>query len=271
MKLSKYHGLGNDFVFGKYDEVSHLDLSTLAINSCDRHTGIGADGLIIVKERPLEMIYYNSDGSRAEMCGNGIRCFAQFVSDEGISQEKEYEVQTLAGVMKVSVTNTNPFLVTVNMGKANYNPSSYFANSSEEMIDHTLIIENQSVQINSLLLGVPHTVIAVKDIDEEFMCDMGPKIEKHPYFKEGTNVNFYKQLSSNHIIMQTFERGAGLTLACGTGACATFALLHKKGVVDNQITVTLPLGDLTISIMDEDIIMNGPSEKVCDILLEEFE
>ncbi len=268
MNLGKYHGLGNDFIIGRYADFNHLDMNHVAKTLCDRHTGIGADGLILVKLEPLEMVYYNSDGSRAEMCGNGIRCFANYIYDEQIEKKLHYDVKTLAGTYHLDVYQTHPFVVEVNMKSGNYQPSAYGGTATAKVIDYPISINQETYNITSLLLGVPHTVIEVDEIDLNSILNIGPKIESHPLFNEKTNVNFVKILNARHVKLQTYERGAGLTLACGTGACATFDALYQKGVVADKITVTLPKGNLTLYLKNHDIIMRGPAQKIADITVE---
>lgn len=262
VKISKYHGLGNDFIMLNYEDCKELNHSKMALSLCNRNTGIGADGLIIVKQDPLEMIYYNGDGSRAEMCGNGIRCFSKYVYDKGITRLLEYNVSTLAGVMKINVLDVNPFTVEVNMGNVSYKPTDIPVDSKEEVIDKEFIIDNQVTLASSLLMGVPHTVLETKSFSIHNMIKVGRFFEENSFYPKGTNVNFYQILDTNHIKMQTFERGAGLTLACGTGACATFAHLYKQGLVEQSCIVSLPLGDLTIREDNKNIYMSGPAVSV---------
>lgn len=268
IKFSKYHGLGNDFVFAKYEDVMEYDFDKLAKYLCDRHVGIGADGMIIVKNNPLEMIYYNSDGSRAEMCGNGIRCFAKYIYDNGITSEFTYNVYTLAGIYRINVINTEPFICEVNMGKESYIPEDFGVDSEEEIKNKRFHFSNEEIIASSLLLGVPHTVVEVDHFSITEMVSVGRYLETNPLYQEGTNVNFYQVLDKDHIKMQTFERGAGLTLACGTGACAVFAYLNKEQIISNKAIISLPLGDLEIRRYEGEIFMSGPAKKVFDIELE---
>ena len=261
VNVNKYHGLGNDFVMVDYKDVSTCNHSQMAKKLCNRNTGIGADGLIIVKQDPLEMIYYNSDGSRAQMCGNGIRCFAKYVYDQGISYLKQYDVVTLAGIMTVHITELTPFIVEVNMGYPDYDPLSIpltLKDSQHQEFD----FDGEVIQASSMLMGVPHTVTEVESFSITEMVRVGRLFESSHVFPEGTNLNFYQVLDRTTVKMQTFERGAGLTLACGTGACATFAYLYKEDMIDNNCVLQLPLGELVIKEVDNDIFMSGPAELV---------
>ena len=191
IRFSKYHGLGNDFVLCEFQDVKSYNLSKVALDLCNRHTGIGADGLIVVKQNPLEMIYYNSDGSRAEMCGNGIRCFSKYAYDNNITEDSEYDVLTLAGVMRINVMNTSPFIVEVNMGRESYRPEDIPVNSDNEIQNKVFDFNGESITASSLLLGVPHTTVEVDTLDEDEMNRVGRLFEQSPIFTQGTNVNFY--------------------------------------------------------------------------------
>jgi diaminopimelate epimerase len=269
MIVSKYHGLGNDFIMAQLEDVAHLSFSKLAQKLCDRHTGIGADGLIVINKDPLEMIYYNSDGSRAEMCGNGIRCFVKYGLDLNVITEDVVTVNTLAGPYKIEILSKEPFECKVNMGQGQYEPGSYSGAFKEEVLDQDVTLGNKDFRISALLMGVPHAVLETKSWDSKDLIQTGSFIESAPEFLEGTNVNFVEVVSSDHIKMQTFERGAGLTLACGTGACATFDALYKIGKVNDIIRVQLPLGELVLEHKDDSVFMTGPAEKVCDCIIEE--
>jgi diaminopimelate epimerase len=267
----KYHGLGNDFVMVHYEDVEHLDFSQLAIRLCDRHTFIGGDGLIVVKQDPLEMIYYNSDGSRAEMCGNGIRCFAAFVKDEKIVTKNEFDVLTLAGSYHLKIESEDPFLVEVDMNTYSYNPEDLKLSINSKIINKEVKVDDNVYLISSLLLGVPHTVLEFDDFEERSMIKVGSALENHELFLEGSNINFYQIEDKNHIQMQTYERGAGLTLACGTGACATFAHLANTKQIEEQAIVRLPLGELYLKKAGGHIVMTGPAEFICRVEIEEEE
>jgi len=269
IKVSKYHGLGNDFVMMDYQDVKGLNHSEMAKVLCDRRTGIGSDGLIIVKQHPLEMIYYNGDGSRAQMCGNGIRCFSKYLYDNGITNETTYDVVTLAGTMKINVLEVEPFIVEVNMGQPDYHPKEIPSLFEDEVINKTFNFNDEFIVASSLLMGVPHTVTEIDKFDIERMVSVGRFFETNEMYPQGTNVNFYQILNHDTIKMQTFERGAGLTLACGTGACATFAHLYRIGLVNNNCAISLPLGELVIREENKNIFMSGPAVKVMDGVINE--
>ena len=263
ISISKYHGLGNDFIITTFEEVKDIDLSTFSIAVCDRHTGIGADGIIIVKEKPLEMIYYNSDGSRAKMCGNGIRCFVKYCVDNTIIISKEATISTLAGDIHIKIDSIEPFMVTVNMGIPDFSSKSIpVITDNQTFINQVLLLDGLEYNISSLLMGVTHTCLEVTDLEKTNMIQLGKEIQKLDMYPKSTNVNFYQIISPNQVKMQTYERGAGLTLACGTGACSVYALLKKTNKTISEIEIILPRGSLFISHKGEEILMKGPAERV---------
>lgn len=264
LHVNKYHGLGNDFVILDYENVKKLNLSKLAIILCNRHQSIGADGLIVVKKQPLEMIYYNSDGSRAKMCGNGIRCFTQYVYDEKINENDVFKVETLAGELIVSIKNKSPFMVKVDMGSPSFLTKDIPMNVDKDTyINQKILIDNREIYLTSLYMNVTHTVLEVNDFIVEKMKRNGKLIQNHPFYPKSTNVNFYKKINEKQYKIQTYERGAGLTLACGTGACAVYAALHKNNQVSGEVEMILPLGKLYINIDQKGhVLMTGPSQKI---------
>lgn len=257
IKVSKYHGLGNDFILTKYDESYNIE--KLVVACCDRHTGIGADGMIFVKENPLEMVYYNQDGSRAPMCGNGIRCFAAYCFDEGICQDEGIPVQTLAGEKVVYRVSDSPFVVRVDMEKPI---------DSNELLN---VDENESVwkrnvcgvDTYSLFMATVHTVVFVEDAFDEKNVELGKKICHDSLFHKQTNVNFVQIKDKNHIVVMTYERGCGITLACGTGACASVVVANRLGLVDTNCDVELKIGHLQIDLEDH-VFMSGPAKKIME-------
>lgn len=262
ISFSKYHGLGNDFILVNYRDVKGYDLSKLALKLCDRHRGIGADGLIAVKENPLEMIYYNSDGSRAKMCGNGIRCFANYVYDKNIERSNYYTIKTLAGDLAMNVKSTSPFICEVDMGVPSYKTSDIPMNiEQEEFIREDIEVDGTIYRVTSLLMGATHSVIMTEQLDDEEITLVGKALNNHKLYPNGTNVNFFELINETEIHMKTFERGAGLTLACGTGACAVVAANQHINQLMDQVHVYLPLGKLIITKKDNHIFMEGPAEK----------
>ena len=275
MKITKMHGLGNDFIVFFDEGTVELDVTDMAQRLCDRHTGIGADGLVIVmpsEVADVRMRIINSDGSEAEMCGNGIRCFAKYAYDRKIITKDIFTVETLAGIMTPEIIAEDGVakLVKVNMGKPTFTASAIpMAVEAEKVIDYTIDVDGTSYVVSSVLLGVPHTEVFVDDVKTVPLTVLGPKIEKHPLFPKGTNVNFVQVVNENTVKVRTWERGAGATLACGTGSCSSAVMAHEKGLTGRSVDVELYLGTLHIDY-DEDgtVYMTGPAEEVFSLELE---
>ncbi len=275
MKITKMHGLGNDFIVFFDEGTIELDVTDMAQRLCDRHTGIGADGLVIVmpsEVADVRMRIINSDGSEAEMCGNGIRCFAKYAYDRKIITKDIFTVETLAGIMTPEIIAEDGVakLVKVNMGKPTFTASAIpMAVEAEKVIDYTIDVDGTSYVVSSVLLGVPHTEVFVDDVKTVPLTVLGPKIEKHPLFPKGTNVNFVQVVNENTVKVRTWERGAGATLACGTGSCSSAVMAHEKGLTGRSVDVQLYLGTLHIDY-DEDgtVYMTGPAAEVFSLELE---
>lgn len=261
VKFTKYHGCGNNFIIVRERDVLGHDYSLLARNVCSVPTGIGADGLIIVREKPeLEMVFYNMDGSRASMCGNGIRCFAAYCYDSGICGEKEYPVKTPAGTMIVNLINENPFTVRINMGRPSFRSVDFgVLDGSETFLQKKLETSEGFFTVSSCLMGVVHTVVWV----DEFPCEeTAAQLSNAPVFTENSNVNFVKVIDRENVEIKTYERGVGFTCACGTGACATLVIGIKENKTADKITVSLPYGQLFIERLPSgDVTMAGPAVK----------
>lgn len=278
LNFSKYHGCGNNFVIvreaelleylnlNKGGDIEKKEYPCFAQKVCDINTGIGADGLIIVREEPqLEMVFYNMDGSRAPMCGNGIRCFAYFCQEEGIRTEDSYDVKTLAGDMVVEVTSREPFMARINMGKPIFDPAAIAVKSDRNdfMKQQLQISDGSKWTVNSLFMGTVHTVVFVDDYESFNIEYVGKELCEHPTYTEKTNVNFVKVIDENTVRMETYERGVGMTLACGTGACATAVVANMQGLCKSPTEVILQLGSLNIELKsDGSVFMEGPSVKI---------
>ena len=271
IKFKKMHGAGNDFVVMTDSSALPKDLSTLAISMCDRHFGIGADGLMLAassKASDVKMVFYNADGSVAEMCGNGVRCFSKYVYEEGIVSKSEFDVETLAGIQHINLTEKDGEVVSVRvvMGKPRLNPKDVPVQTQKtEFVDQPAQIEGEEVLLTSMRVGVPHTMIFNENFDSRTVTELGPIVEKHDYFPEKTNVNFVEVISESELRLATWERGAGATLACGTGACASFYAAYAKGLVKDVVDVHVPGGCLKISLNAKDeIIMEGNAVLVAE-------
>lgn len=268
MDFVKMHGLGNDFVFIEDKTGQDKDYTALARAMCNRHTGIGADGLIVIVDSrvaDVRMRIINSDGSEAEMCGNGIRCFAKYVYDSGIIEKKQFTVETPAGIMEPEITvgaDNKAKLITINMGRPSFNRSEIPMEGADgRVLNEDLCVDGENWKITSLLMGVPHTVTYVDDVDSVDIEKIGPLFEKHEAFPKHTNINFAQQMDDRTVKVRTWERGAGATLACGTGSCSVAVASFLNGRTGREVDIQLPLGILHIEYREEDgnVYMTGPA------------
>lgn len=270
----KMQGIGNDFILINGINYKIDNYNQTAKFLCDRHFGIGGDGLIIIlppesEKNNYKMRIFNADGSEAEMCGNGIRCFTHYLRQKKLSEDKKIRVETLAGIitpeiLKYSETDQK-CQVKVNMGKPKFKPELIpikVEKRTDFVEDYQLATENTKFKINCVSMGNPHTIIFEDDIEQIDLSKWGEKIENHSLFPEKTNVEFIEIINSTEIKMRVWERGSGITLACGTGACASAVAGIKKGLIDNDVTVHLPGGNLKIKWNGNNVIMTGPSEIV---------
>ena len=256
MNYGLYHGCHNSFVIG--EEVQDVDYSQEAIKLCKE---FNTDGYIILKHKPLEMIYHNRDGSRAPMCGNGIRCFAKYANERGFLDSNKFTVDTLGGNIGLEVTCENPFKVKVNLGKPNFQTSILgIKTDKEKFINEEITVLGRRYTVHAVFMSTHHLIIPVDSFDgiEEY----AEAFRSHPIFSEGINVNFVILNNKNHISIRTFERGAGWTLACGTGAASSYVILKLLGLVNDFVDVESIGGVLRISSDNGDIIMEGPAETI---------
>lgn len=269
MYFVKYHGLGNDFILVD-NRRNLLSVTSEEVKKlCHRNFGIGADGLIMAEESEIadiKMIIVNSDGSRAEMCGNGLRCFSKFVYEKLNIKKNVISVETDAGVLTAELKLSNNVVnaVRVNMGIPIFDYRKIPCTIEKDPIMNEHVnIEGRYYNICSMLLGVPHTIVFTDTIDDDKVVGEGRIIENSSYFPQKTNVNFVKIMSRNEIVLRTWERGAGYTYACGTGSCASVAAGIMTGMLNNEVLVHLRGGDLKISWQQGDYIyMEGPAEEV---------
>lgn len=275
MKFVKMHGLGNDFVFIDHfhkqtiEEQSEGDYPELARQVCHRQFGVGGDGLIVVLPSQVadaRMRIFNLDGTEPEMCGNGIRCFARYIFDKGYVRKNPLTVETLAGILSLQLTFEGEKVtgVRVDMGepilKAGLIP---VLAQGEPVVGAKLEAEGEAFEYTAVSMGNPHCVIFVKDYENLDFERLGPAIEKHPLFPRKTNVEFIRVDSKSELTMKVWERGAGPTLACGTGACASAVAAALNGKAERKVTVHLPGGDLSIEWgEDNHVYMTGPATYV---------
>jgi len=263
MKFTKMHGNGNDFIVIEDLDNKLINESSLAKRLCHRNFSIGADGILIVRrsmKADIKMTIINSDGSLANMCGNGIRCFGKYVWEHKLVDKTEsISIETDDGIKTayLNIDNGEVKEVTINMGMPAFTPKEIPVNSDHEVLLEKVEIENKNYIINSILLGVPHTIIFGKM--EDFSVEEGKNIEKNKLFPEGTNVNFCEIMNKNKIKVMTWERGAGATLACGTGSCAAVVVANKLGFVDKKVIVEIPGGTLIIELTEKGVYMTGPA------------
>lgn len=272
LAFAKYHGLGNDFILlDNRDRAEPILSPEQAVQLCDRHFGIGADGVIFVlpgeQGADYTMRILNSDGSEPEMCGNGIRCFAKYLAAlEGLDNtEKTYKVHTLAGSIIPTIQADGQ--VTVDMGQpilaAERIPTT-LGTAGETALARSLTAAGQDWTVTTVSMGNPHCVTFVEDVSAIDLPAIGPQIECHPAFPQKTNVEFVEVVRRDYLRMRVWERGAGITLACGTGACATLVAAVLNGHSDRVATVELPGGPLQITwdAVSDRILMTGPAEAV---------
>jgi len=267
LRFSKMHGLGNDFVV--FDATTNeLSLSPeQARYIADRHFGIGCDQILIVeKPRSAETEFYyrifNADGSEVEQCGNGARCFARFVTERNLSQNNVLHVGTAKGNITLYLQDNNQ--VRVNMGVPEFEPTRIPVGFSKQATTYQATVDNDSLEFMSVSMGNPHAVLIVDDVNSAPVETLGPLLESHSLFPERINVGFMAIKSRQQIDLRVFERGSGETLACGTGACAAMVCGKNSGLLDNEVIVSLPGGQLTISWQGpgEPVWMTGPAEFV---------
>lgn len=267
MEFTKMHGLGNDFIVINNLQNYDFDWPTIAIKLCDRNRGIGADGIMLVnkgEKADYKMVLYNSDGSLAKMCGNGIRCFAKYLYDKGLINELEFTVDTDSGLKKLSLTieEREVVSVVVDMGQPIMDPKSIplkLTGNRNQKIE----VLGREFLFTSISMGNPHTVIFIEEELESFPLNkVGPHIEKHPFFPEQTNVEFVKVNSNEMLQMRVWERGVGETQACGTGACATFVAAVLEGKIHSKTGNVGLLGGVLKITWDGNVFMEGPAVTV---------
>jgi diaminopimelate epimerase len=262
------HGLGNDYIVidDRDGRISDVKASSLAKKLCERRFSVGADGLLLVgvsKVADVKMRIFNSDGSEAEMCGNGIRCFAKYCYENGIIVKDQFLVETLSGnkVVWLKIKGKEVAAVKVDMGAPNWERSSLPMKGKGTCIDTDLEVDGEMFKITCLSMGNPHCVIFVDCIDCYPVDEIGLKVENHKAFSRRVNVGFVEVLNEKELNVRVWERGCGETLACGTGTCAAVAVANKLGKVGNAVTVHVLGGDLKVEL-GKTIVLIGPAEKV---------
>jgi diaminopimelate epimerase len=281
------HGLGNDYVYVNAFQEQVDNPVTLAQSVSDRHFGIGSDGLILIqpsKKADARMRIFNADGSEAEMCGNGLRCVAKYVLERGLARSRgpfglagetprfnaSLAIETGRGVLTVGLsvaTQSRVEGVCVNMGQPILDPDAIPVQlKGEKVVDYPLDIQGHVLQMTCVSMGNPHAVFFTEDVEAVDLARFGPAIERHPLFPRRTNVHFVQVLGPGEIRVRTWERGSGITLACGTGACACCVAGVLTGRSDRTCSAHLPGGSLTLTwhALDNSVYMTGPAQEVFD-------
>ncbi len=262
LPFKKFQGLGNDFIFFHKDDIRALDPAKLAIQVCNRHFGIGADGMAVISiEEDLRMDFYNADGSIAPMCGNASRCAALFAREEGLLQANQFNLQTKGGDVLITYLPDGNY-------RANLQAASLAVEDIPVMsprdtyMEQILQIGDARIELSAVFMTTPHAVIFVNQLKEEDVLFYGPLIENHPLFPAKINVNFVEIVDKNTVKQATWERGAGRTLACGTGSCATVTVGYLTGRLAPEVRVIMDGGSLTIEYSEDSIAMIGGATKI---------
>lgn len=267
LKFTKMHGAGNDFVV--FDAINqHVNLSTAQICAiADRHVGVGCDQLLLVEKSTLpeaDFRYriFNADGGEVEQCGNGARCFVRFVVDKKLTEKTEILVETKSGLIRPRLESDGR--VTVNMGAPRFEPADIPFVAEARALTYPLEVDRQTLTISALSMGNPHAVQVVEDVERAPVPSQGPLIEHHPRFPQRVNAGYMQVIDRSHIKLRVFERGAGETLACGTGACAAVVAGIARGLLDARADVQTRGGVLTIEWQGEGqpVMMTGPAVSV---------
>ena len=270
MKFSKMHGTGNDFVLVDDREMRSFDWPELSMRVCDRHFGVGADGVLLVRRSAradFRMVMFNPDGSEAEMCGNGIRCFAKYLYDAGELKSTSVTVETGADIKALDLVVENGVArrVVVDMGAPVFDPRRIpMAVDGAESTDVALQIDGRQLQLSGVSMGNPHAVyFSDEDLDDFPLETIGPLVERDRLFPRRVNFEIARVRSEHLVEVRVWERGAGITLACGTGACAVFAVARRKGFVVDRTVLALPGGHLEMREGENGhIYMTGPAAMV---------
>jgi len=268
LEFSKLHGTANDFVYVDARRSFPGDPSALAPRLCDRHRGIGADGLILLlpsEHADCRMQIINADGSTAEMCGNGIRGFAKFVLDAGLVRNNPLRVETDAGVktIRAELEAGRVRRVAVDMGAPEWSGRRIPVDADGEIVERPLDVAGRRFTVTCVSMGNPHCVVFVDDVASLPLADLGPRFERHPFFPKRVNTEFVHVRSRERLAMRVWERGAAETMACGTGACAAAVAAARTGRAERHCVVELPGGELEIEWRaDDHVVMTGDAVEV---------
>lgn len=270
MKFTKMHGCGNDYVYINGFKEKVENKSEIVIKLSDRHFGIGGDGVIFInpsKIADFEMEMYNADGTRAEMCGNGIRCVAKFVYDKGLTDKKNISIESFGKIkyLELTVEDGKVAMVRVNMGAPELIAENVpVISENEKVIDEEIEVDDKIYHMTAVSMGNPHAVVFVNDVNDFPLETVGPKFEHHVRFPKRVNAEFVRVVDRKNVEMRVWERGTGETFACGTGCCATVVACILNGLTEEQVTVKLLGGSLVIQWDREQnlVYMTGPAATV---------
>lgn len=274
MKFTKMHGIGNDYIYVNCFEEQIQNPAEMAKKLSDRHFGVGSDGLVLIcpsEKADVRMNMYNADGTQAEMCGNAIRCVGKYIYDRKMTDKTSVTVETLSGIKKLELEVCRGAVrrARVNMGKPEFSASAVpVVSDRDTFIGQTVTIDGLRYTMTCVSMGNPHAVVFMKEIDNLELDKLGPKFERHTMFPKRTNTEFVQVIDDHTIKMRVWERGAGETLACGTGACAAMAACKLAGFVGDEAEIVLLGGTLHVEWKNDTLYMTGPAEFVFDGELE---
>ena len=265
--FTKMQALGNDFVVIDATQQSLTLSPAQASRIADRHFGVGCDQILVVDPSPSKGVdfgyrIFNADGSEVGQCGNGARCFAKYLLDKGLTQKRQIKVQTISGLMTLIVDESGD-MVTVDMGVPRFEPAQIPLALPPAPL-YTVNVDLKDIELSAVSMGNPHAVLVVPDVAIAPVDQLGATLERHPVFPERANIGFMQIMSTAHIALRVFERGAGETLACGSGACAAVVAGIQRGLLDSSVRVSLPGGDLQVTWLggDQTVMMSGPATTV---------
>ena len=268
IRFTKMHGLGNDFVVLDAINQNFVPTPAQARFLADRHFGIGCDQLLVVEKTSTPGVdfryrIFNADGGEVEQCGNGARCFVRFVHEQGLTDKREIRVETQSGLIAPRLEADGQ--VTVNMGAPRFQPAEIPFDSQTDAAVQSLDVDGARIEISAVSMGNPHAVQVVADVDSAPVAEQGPRIESHPRFPRRVNAGFMQVVDRHAIRLRVYERGAGETLACGTGACAAAVAGIRRGLLDSPVRVSMRGGELSITwagASSDPVLMTGPATTV---------
>jgi diaminopimelate epimerase len=274
-EFTKMHGLGNNYIYVNMfeEKIKEEELSALAVKAANVHTGIGSDGMILICPSdiaPVKMRIFNNDGSEGKNCGNGLRCVAKYAFEHGLVNGERFKIETLSGLVEaeLEVENGKVSNVTIDMGMPRLSTKEIpiLVEEKEMLVNEPFAVEGITYQITTVSMGNPHVIFYVEDINKAPLTTLGPVVEKDPRFPESVNVEFVEVAAEDELHFRVWERGSGITQACGTGACAAVvaSILNGKTARDKETVVHLAGGDLFITWTSEGPVkMRGPAEVIC--------